>query len=336
MTGRFRSGALTLMLGAVGAFALAPQSALGLFTATRSVPTNTISTSSVLAPTGLAASGSGSSVTLTWTATASTFAAGYDVLRSTTSGGPYTPIAQVTPRTTVTFADSTVTTGVTYYYVLRAYYQSWTSANTAEVAAATCTAGIVQSAMGGGTTNTISATFPSTPVPGRLLVAVAATRNAGSLTPPAGWSTAISQTNAGSASQAVFYKVAGASEPSTVSVAVGANGNGNGIHLYELRCVTAVDAIGSANGNSTAVSSGTVTTTQANTFVIAALVARQGNSLTSWTGGFTEVADFTQGAGGALTIFAAATLSAASTGSYATTATSNQSGVWRGQIVAFR
>ena len=85
----------------------------------------------------------------------------------------------------------------------------------------------------------------------------------------------------------------------------------------------------------TAVSSGTVITTQPNTLVLAALVARQGNNLTSWTNSFTETADFTQGAGGALTVFGSGVRTVTSTGSYSTVATSNDGGLWRGQIVAF-
>ena len=64
-------------------------------------------------------------------------------------------------------------------------------------------------------------------------------------------------------------------------------------------------------------------------------MTRQGSDLTGWTNGFTEQTDFTQGAGGALTVFAAADRIVSSAGTYSTTATSAQSGQWRGQIVAF-
>jgi hypothetical protein len=337
MSGRLRSGLLAVLLGAALLLAVAPTNALGLFTGSTAVDANSISTNTLAPPTGLAASVSGTSVTLTWTATPSSFASGYNVLRSTTSGGPYTQIAQVTPRTTLTYVDSTVTAGTTYYYVLQSYYQSWVSTSTAQVSATPCTPSIAQSAIGGGTAGSVSATFAAVPTPGRLLVAVAATRIAGALTTPAGWTPAIVETNTGFPSQAVFYKLAGAAEPSLVTVTTAATGNGNGIHLYELTCVTTFHATGSTTGNSTAVSSGTVVTTQPNTFVLAALVARQGNNFNNtWTNSFTETADFTQGAGGALTVFGSGVRTAAAAGSYATVATSNASGIWRGQVVAFR
>jgi hypothetical protein len=50
------------------------------------------------------------------------------VLRSTVSGGPYSQIATVTPRTTTTYVDVVVGLG-TRYYVLQTYYGSWTSVN---------------------------------------------------------------------------------------------------------------------------------------------------------------------------------------------------------------
>jgi hypothetical protein len=88
--------------------------------------TAALSTDTLDPPTSLAATG-GPLITLTWTATPDTYAAGYDVLRGTASGGPYSVIKSVTPRTTVTTTDSPAVG--TYYYVLRSTFQSWTSVN---------------------------------------------------------------------------------------------------------------------------------------------------------------------------------------------------------------
>ena len=194
---------------------------------------------------------------------------------------------------------------------------------------------LIQKTTGGGTASSFSATFAATPTAGNLLIAVAGTRINGTMTAPAGWSTAINQTATPAPQAAIFYKLAGASEPTTVTVTTDATGNGNGIHLYEYRCVTTLDLVSSATGSSKSVSSGSVTTTQPNSLLIAGLVARQGVSLTSWTNGFTEQNDFTQGAGGAVTVFAAGDRIVSSAGTYSTTAISDASGQWRGQIVAF-
>ena len=44
---------------------------------------------------------------------------GYNVMRSTTQGGPYTQVGQTTPAVT-TFLDSTGVPGTTYFYVIQA------------------------------------------------------------------------------------------------------------------------------------------------------------------------------------------------------------------------
>lgn len=73
-------------------------------------------------------------VTLSWTATPSTWADGYEIRWGTTSGGPYTTgsATSVLPTTTVT-GLSLLTT---YYFVVRAYDGNWRSAATAQRAVA--------------------------------------------------------------------------------------------------------------------------------------------------------------------------------------------------------
>lgn len=92
---------------------------------------NSFSTLTLAAPTGLTASPYGTTVNLSWTATSSTRATGHRVLRATSAGGPYSQIAQIAPRTTTTYADSPG--GGTFYYVVRSYYDAgganWFSAN---------------------------------------------------------------------------------------------------------------------------------------------------------------------------------------------------------------
>ncbi len=80
------------------------------------------------APTGVTATAGNASVTLTWTA--STGATSYNVKRSQTSGGPYTKIASPTA---ASYADSGLTNGTPYYYVVSAVNSAGESANSAEV-----------------------------------------------------------------------------------------------------------------------------------------------------------------------------------------------------------
>jgi hypothetical protein len=74
------------------------------------------------------------SVTLSWTASTSAVT-GYNVYRSSTSGGPYTKMNSTIIAAT-TYVDSTVISGQTYFYVVTAVDSSNVeSANSAEVSA---------------------------------------------------------------------------------------------------------------------------------------------------------------------------------------------------------
>jgi hypothetical protein len=95
--------------------------------------TQAISTDTLSPPTALAATG-GTTAALTWTATTDTHATGYDLQRGTVSGGPYSVVASITPRTTVAATDAPGSSG-TYFYVLRSVFQSWTSVNSNQASA---------------------------------------------------------------------------------------------------------------------------------------------------------------------------------------------------------
>jgi fibronectin type 3 domain-containing protein len=82
------------------------------------------------APAGLQATAGNMQVSLTWTA--STGATSYHVKRSTTNGGPYT---QVSAPAAANFADTGLTNGTTYYYVVSALNAAGESANSAQASA---------------------------------------------------------------------------------------------------------------------------------------------------------------------------------------------------------
>jgi hypothetical protein len=104
-----------------------------------------LSTATLEPPTGTAAAAGDClpvlsiEVEVTWTATASTFADGYQVFRSATSGGPYTLIGTVAGRTTTTFTDADVTFLTTYHYVVQATRDLWRSVNSTQASFTTPT-----------------------------------------------------------------------------------------------------------------------------------------------------------------------------------------------------
>jgi hypothetical protein len=112
------------------------------------------STDTLDPPTSLGATG-GANAALTWIATTDTYASGYDLQRATVSGGPYTVIASITPRTTVAATDVPPVNG-TYYYVLRSAFQNWTSVDSNQ-ASATVTLGQTATGFKGCTTTSNAA-----------------------------------------------------------------------------------------------------------------------------------------------------------------------------------
>jgi centrosomal CEP192-like protein/ASPM-SPD-2-Hydin domain-containing protein/Ig-like domain-containing protein/immunoglobulin I-set domain protein len=99
----------------------------------------TITSNATNSPTTVTLSGTGvqpvsHSVTLTWTASTSTVT-GYNVYRSTVSGGPYTKL-NLTPVAATTYTDTTVQSGMTYFFVVTSVDSSGVeSANSTEVSA---------------------------------------------------------------------------------------------------------------------------------------------------------------------------------------------------------
>ena len=83
-----------------------------------------------LTPTNVIATAGNAQVGLTWTA--SSGATSYNVLRSTTNGGPYTQIA--TP-TSTSYSDTPLVVGTTYYYVVSAVNAGGESPNSTQVSA---------------------------------------------------------------------------------------------------------------------------------------------------------------------------------------------------------
>lgn len=86
-------------------------------------------------PAGLSATAGVGRVFLKWTPANDATTTGYNILRSTTSGGPYTSIASWTESTYPQYIDGTAANGTTYYYVISANNQSGTSSTSTETSA---------------------------------------------------------------------------------------------------------------------------------------------------------------------------------------------------------
>jgi fibronectin type 3 domain-containing protein len=89
------------------------------------------STAPPFAPTGLAAAAGPNRVDLDWNNTST--ATGYNVKRSTTSGGPYSILAPGVA--TSSYADTTASGGTTYYYVASALNANGEGSDSSQVSA---------------------------------------------------------------------------------------------------------------------------------------------------------------------------------------------------------
>jgi hypothetical protein len=121
--------AVVLAAAAVlAALAVSAPITLARFTSTETTAA-TFSTATLRPPTGVVGTG-GASASLTWTASSSSSATGYRLLRSSTSGSGYAQVKNVTPVSATSTSD-TPADGV-WYYVLETYLGNWTSAHSNE------------------------------------------------------------------------------------------------------------------------------------------------------------------------------------------------------------
>jgi hypothetical protein len=131
MTPMRRPSSIALSVALLLAVALPATITLARFTDS-AVSTGSLDADTLDAPTFLAALG-GSGVTLTWTPSVDTYAEGYAVYRSATSGSGYGFVSNVTPGSAATTSDGPG--AGTWYYVLQTTFQSWSSANSNEASA---------------------------------------------------------------------------------------------------------------------------------------------------------------------------------------------------------
>lgn len=119
----------TGLTGAAAVVTLAVGPSFGAFRAT-TVNGNSFDAATLAAPTNLTVTAN-PAVSLSWGASASTWATGYRVLRATRSDGAFSQAAQVTGQSTTSYTDSPGPG--TFYYRLRSYYgtTTWISPDTA-------------------------------------------------------------------------------------------------------------------------------------------------------------------------------------------------------------
>ena len=255
---------------------------------------NIFNTGTIAAPTSLTATVTNNSVVLNWTATSTSYATGTQILRSSTSGSGYSQIALVTPPTTTTYTD-TPSAG-TFYYVVKAYYQNWQSANSAEVSSAVLGITFRAAASASAASGNLVVGVPSGTVASDVMVAsIAIKPNTATITAPAGWTLKrrTDNANATASSLAIYYRVAGASEPASYTWTLSANtGSAGGIQTFSnVDTQNPIDIdLGQNTASGLTHASPTVATTLTNTMLV---TSHEFASAATWTPpvGMTEAVD---------------------------------------------
>jgi len=287
-----------LAAAAFGALQVAGRAA-ALLTNAKAVAANSFQLDTLSAPADLAATGA-CSVSLSWTATVDTYASGHRIFRGSASGGPYSQIVQVTPRTTTAYTDQPA--AGTYYYVTRSFYQNWESVNSNEasdtVSAASAPVSFRAAASAGAPSDTLTLTIskPAGAVLCDVMIASIAVRpDTATITPPAGWTLVrrVDNASATANSLAVYYKVAGASEPASYSWSFSTStGSAGGILAFS--GVDTTNPINVENGQTTdnglSHATPSVTTTAANAMLVSSHTFA---SAATWTppAGMSEAVD---------------------------------------------
>ena len=186
----------------------------------------------------------------------------------------------------------------------------------------------------------ISATFDTAPTQDNLLVAVLSTR-AASATNPSGWSTAIDVVNGvNNDLLRIAYKVAGASESSTVTFTLGA-ADQSALGIFEVSgnaTSSPLDLTASTGrqNNVTSISSGTTaTTTQADEILFVGYYMRETITSPSLDNSFTLVHHEATSGGQDITVVDGHRIVSA-TGAYESTASWTTSRVAMGAIATFK
>lgn len=133
---------VTALAVAVAALVVTASVALAQF-ADGDGASHSISTSSLQPPTdpatahGPCTNGLTASIVVSWTASASTWADGYEVLGSLVPGGPYTTVGTVSGVSTTSHTVTGLAFATTYYYVVKATKGNWRSPATSQVSRTT-------------------------------------------------------------------------------------------------------------------------------------------------------------------------------------------------------
>ncbi len=198
-------------------------------------------------------------------------------------------------------------------------------------------------AVSAGNASSITATYGAAPTQDNLLVLVHHYRTTGSVTLPAGWTTAVVRVE--SATITIGYKIAGAAEGTGVTVDVGF-GDDQTLTIFEYSGIDTVSPLDRTASNAcptagTSCSTGTTATTSVADELVIAGLGLEGSSggwANTWTNGFTQQSTLESTGGGAAGHSASSTADriVSATGTFETTEGWITSRIAAGVIATFK
>ena len=232
---------------------------LALWVDTESNAANAIGTDTLAAPTGLGLVAAGGNNTLTWTPTTSTWAAGYTVQRSLTSGSGYAFLATVPGQASNGYVDAVGSGGFETVTFMSVTSLVQTTESTSMVI-----------------------TKPAGTVLNDLLIATVSTQNDTTISPPAGWTQLGQLTEQNDVTMGFWYRVAGGSEPASYTFTWTQSERSNGaiLRYSGVDPAAPIDASAITNGDNSSPTAPAVTTTVSNAMVVR-LFGAEGEGLES-------------------------------------------------------
>jgi len=321
-------------------------SVYAVWTGSPSVTPNNFATDTLNPPTSLTAGG-GANVSLNWTATVDTYATGHRVLRGTAAGGPYTQIAELTPRTNITYTDGPAVG--TYYYVVRAFNQNWESVNGNEATATSFGVRFVQTVgtatQSSSSNSSITITVPAAGVAAgdSIIVSVTAGTFAGAVscsdTKANSYTIDADITGAGRLFVCSAHNVTALASGDTITASYpGFSGvtTASANEFSGIAPTTPADKVSTAAGNNPSPSSGsTATTTQANELLFGA-IAHNSTPTFAPGSGYNLAGQVIGGSGSGQKTNSPEYRIVSATGSYAADGTLSSGQQWQAAIVTYK
>jgi Putative Ig domain len=290
------------------------------------------------APTGFSATATSIDVRLAWTGGPGI--AGFNVYRGAAAAGPFTQLNGAL-LTSPSFTDTTAPRGTSHYRVTAVGTSGLESAPALASATRTILFRTATTASGANQSNLI-VNVPSGTTTGDLLIAAVNIRTIRTISTPAGWTLIRTTTRTNNLRQAVYYRVATASQPAsyTWTFSGTVTGTAGTILRYEGASTTSpiVTHSGRTNGSSTSILTSSISPNVSNTMLVGLFGIRNGATVNPPTGMLeqTEAAQRT-GATTTMVVLQASDQVRPQTGNTGTrTATASSAAVGVGQLLALR